>query len=168
MEKRVRRLAAAFPVLILTGARQTGKTALLKRLFPDHHYVSLDLQLLAEQAEEAPASFLQDHPAPLVIDEVQYAPGLFRHLKVAVDDTRSRRGQFILTGSQKFPLMRGVSDSLAGRCAVVELPGLCVEEMRGAGWRPKPAAAGRCWFAAVFRNCGRTAPFPRASSTRAT
>ena len=56
MEDRLRRLAAAFPVLILTGARQTGKTALLKRLFPDHHYVSLDLQLLAEQAEEAPAS----------------------------------------------------------------------------------------------------------------
>ena len=63
MEDRLRRLAAAFPVLILTGARQTGKTALLKRLFPDHHYVSLDLQLLAEQAEEAPASFLQGHPA---------------------------------------------------------------------------------------------------------
>ena len=142
MEDRLRRLAAAFPVLILTGARQTGKTALLKRLFPDHHYVSLDLQLLAEQAEEAPASFLQDHPAPLVIDEVQYAPGLFRHLKVAVDGARSRRGQFILTGSQKFPLMRGVSDSLAGRCAVVELPGLCVDEMRQAGWRPKPPAAG--------------------------
>ena len=80
MEDRLRRLAAAFPVLILTGARQTGKTALLKRLFPDHNYVSLDLQLLAEQAEEAPASFLQDHPAPVVIDEVQYAPGLFRHL----------------------------------------------------------------------------------------
>ena len=56
IEDRLRRLAAAFPVLILTGARQTGKTALLKRLFPDHHYVSLDLQLLAEQAEEAPAS----------------------------------------------------------------------------------------------------------------
>lgn len=142
MEDRLRRLAAAFPVLILTGARQTGKTALLKRLFPDHHYVSLDLQLLAEQAEEAPASFLQDHPAPLVIDEVQYAPGLFRHLKVAVDGARSRRGQFILTGSQKFPLMRGVSDSLAGRCAVVELRGLCVEEMRHAGWRQEPAATG--------------------------
>ena len=142
MEDRLRRLAAAFPVLILTGARQTGKTALLKRLFPDHHYVSLDLQLLAEQAEEAPASFLKDHPAPVVIDEVQYAPGMFRHLKVVVDGARSRKGQFILTGSQKFPLMREVSDSLAGRCAVVELPGLCVEEMRHAGWRPEPAGAG--------------------------
>ena len=141
MEDRLRRLAAAFPVLILTGARQTGKTALLKRLFAEHHYVSLDLQLLAEQAEEAPASFLQDHPAPVVIDEVQYAPGLFRHLKVVVDSARSRRGQFILTGSQKFPLMRGVSDSLAGRCAVAELPGLCVDEMRHAGWRQEPAAA---------------------------
>ena len=78
MERRLERLAAAFPALILTGARQTGKTTLLKRLFPDHRYVSLDLRLLAEQAEEAPAGFLQDHPPPVVIDEVQYAPGLFR------------------------------------------------------------------------------------------
>ena len=140
MERRLERLAAAFPALILTGARQTGKTTLLKRLFPDHRYVSLDLRLLAEQAEEAPAGFLRDHPPPVVIDEVQYAPGLFRHLKTAIDGARSRKGQFILTGSQKFPLMRAVSDSLAGRCAVLELPGLCVEEVRGAGWRTESAS----------------------------
>ena len=121
MEDRLRRLAAAFPVLILTGARQTGKTALLKRLFPDHHYVSLDLQLLAEQAEEAPASFLQDHPAPLVIDEVQYAPGLFRHLKVAVDGARSRRGQFILTGSGAFAALDAVAAVLRNASGIIHV-----------------------------------------------
>ncbi len=130
---RLKQLAAAFPALILTGARQTGKTSLLRRLFPDYHYVSLDLQLLAEQAEDAPESFLQDHPPPVVIDEVQYAPGLFRYLKLAID--RQRKGQFILTGSQKFTLMREVSDSLAGRCALLSLPGLCLEEIKTTGWQ---------------------------------
>ena len=72
--ERIERLAAAFPAVILTGARQTGKTSLVKRLFPEHRYVSLDLRLLAEQAEEAPESFLRDHPPPVVIDEVQYTP----------------------------------------------------------------------------------------------
>ena len=140
--KRIERLAAAFPAVILTGARQTGKTSLVKRLFPEHRYVSLDLRLLAEQAEEAPESFLRDHPPPVVIDEVQYAPGLFRHLKVAIDGDRRRKGAFILTGSQKFTLMRAVSDSLAGRCAVVSLPGLCVEEIRAAGRQPEAAPPG--------------------------
>ena len=130
----LKRMATAFPAVILTGARQTGKTSLLRHLFPDYHYVSLDLQLLAEQAEDAPDSFLQDHPPPVVIDEVQYAPGLFRHLKFAIDRHRQRKGQFILTGSQKFTLMREVSDSLAGRCALLSLPGLCVEEIKTTGW----------------------------------
>ena len=132
---RLKQLVAAFPAVILTGARQTGKTSLLRRLFPDYHYVSLDLQLLAEQAEDAPDSFLQDHPPPVVIDEVQYAPGLFRYLKLAIDRQRRRKGQFILTGSQKFTLMREVSDSLAGRCALLSLPGLCVEEIKTTGWQ---------------------------------
>lgn len=131
----LRRLADAFPAVIVTGARQTGKTSLVRRTFPDHTYVSLDLQLLAEQAEEAPASFLQAHPPPVVIDEVQYAPRLFRHLKIAIDRDRGP-GQFILTGSQQFGLMRNVSDSLAGRSAIMTLPGLSVSEISASGWRP--------------------------------
>ena len=132
---KLRQLAASFPAVILTGARQTGKTSLLQHLFPDYRYVSLDLQLLAEQAEEAPESFLRDHPPPVVIDEVQYAPGLFRYVKIAIDRERHKKGQFILTGSQKFTLMREVSDSLAGRCAVISLPGLCMEEIKTSGWQ---------------------------------
>ncbi len=127
---RVLQISRSFPALIVTGARQTGKTSLLRRLFPDHRYVSLDLRVVAEQAEESPESFLREHPPPVVIDEVQYAPGLFRHLKVAIDRDRQTKGRFILTGSQKFSLMKEVSDSLAGRCAVLSLPGLSMREIK--------------------------------------
>ena len=85
---------------MLTGARQTGKTSTLLHLFPNYAFVSLDLPTEAEQAEKEPDRFLQRHPPPVIIDEVQYAPGLFRHLKVAVDANRTQNGQFLLTGSQ--------------------------------------------------------------------
>jgi hypothetical protein len=122
----------------LTGARQTGKTSTFRRLFPNHELVSLDLPMEAEQAEKEPRSFLQRHPAPVVIDEVQYAPGLFRYLKVAVDANRRKSGQFLLTGSQKFTLMKSVSESLAGRADIVELETLSLAEIRGA--LPEPPA----------------------------
>ncbi len=125
----VRRLARHFPAVIVTGARQTGKTTLLTGLFPDHHYVSLDLPAEAQLAEEDPQSFLEAHPAPLLIDEVQYAPKLFRHLKVEIDRNREAAGRYILTGSQKLALMREVSDSLAGRCGVLELEALSIHEI---------------------------------------
>ena len=125
----VLRLAAHFPAVVVTGARQTGKTTLLTRLFPGHHYVSLDLPAQAQLAEEDPRSFLLRYPPPLLVDEVQYAPGLFRYLKVEIDGNREANGQFILTGSQKFGLMKEVSDSLAGRCGVLELEGLSIEEL---------------------------------------
>ncbi len=68
-------LAAQFPALVLTGARQTGKTSLLRRMFPDHNYVSLDIPSVAARAEELPAEFLDEFAPPVLIDEVQYAPG---------------------------------------------------------------------------------------------
>ncbi len=125
----VLRLAAHFPSVVVTGARQTGKTTLLTRLFPRYHYVSLDLPQQAQLAEEDPGSFLLRHPTPLLVDEVQYAPKLFRYLKVEIDRNRDANGRFILTGSQKFSLMKEVSDSLAGRCGVLELEGLSTEEL---------------------------------------
>lgn len=78
ISSRVRKLSESFPAIILTGARQTGKTSLLRHIFPDYRYISLDLPILAEQAEESPESFLRDNPPPVIIDEVQYAPQLFR------------------------------------------------------------------------------------------
>lgn len=125
----VSRLAAHFPAVVVTGARQAGKTTLLTRLFPDYRYVSLDLPQQAQLAEEDPRSFLERHPPPLLVDEVQYAPRLFRYLKIEIDRNRDANGQFILTGSQKFSLMKEVADSLAGRCGVLELEGLSIEEL---------------------------------------
>ena len=125
----MRRFAAHFPAVVLTGARQTGKTTLLTRLFPDYHYVSLDLPAQAQLAEEDPQTFLLNHPPPLVVDEVQYAPKLFRYLKIEIDGNRDANGRFILTGSQKFSLMKEVSDSLAGRCGVLELEGMSIHEL---------------------------------------
>ena len=122
-------VARTRPALVLTGARQAGKTSLLRRLFPDYRFVSLDLPSEAEQAEKEPRAFLQRHPPPVIFDEVQYAPGLFRHLKIAVDEDRDRNGRFLLTGSQKFTLMKGVSESLAGRADVLELETLSLGEV---------------------------------------
>ena len=132
VEPRLQRSAKTRPVVVLTGARQTGKTSTFLRLFPKHAFVSLDLPAEAEQAEKEPATFLQRHPPPVLIDEVQYAPGLFRHLKVAVDAHRTRNGQFLLTGSQKFTLMKNVSESLAGRADIVELETLSLAEIQAA------------------------------------
>ncbi len=128
----MRRLARHFPAVVVTGARQTGKTTLLTRLFPDYNYVSLDLPAEAQLAEEDPQTFLIRHPAPLLVDEVQYAPKLFRHLKVEIDRNREAGGRYILTGSQKFALMREISDSLAGRCGVLELEALSINELGSA------------------------------------
>jgi len=118
--------------VVLTGARQTGKTSLARRLFPRYHFVSLDLPSEAETAEQDSRNFLSRHPAPLIIDEVQYAPKLFRALKVAVDENRSQAGRFLLTGSQRFVLMKGISESLAGRAEIVELDTLSSVEIRKA------------------------------------
>jgi predicted AAA+ superfamily ATPase len=132
IEPRLQRSAKTRPVIVLTGARQTGKTSTFLRLFPDYAFVSLDLPTEAEQAEKEPRSFLQRHPPPVILDEVQYAPALFRHLKVVVDAHRTRNGQFLLTGSQKFTLMKNVSESLAGRADIVELETLSFAEIQGA------------------------------------
>lgn len=132
LEARLKHSAKTRPVIVLTGARQTGKTSTFLHLFPGYEFVSLDLPTEAEQAEKEPERFLLRHPPPVIVDEVQYAPGLFRHLKVAVDAHRSRNGQFLLTGSQKFTLMKSVSESLAGRADIVELETLSHFEIRGA------------------------------------
>jgi len=129
LEPVLRDRAETRPVVVLTGARQTGKTSLAMRLFPNHHYVSLDLPSEAEQAEHEPSAFLARHPRPLIVDEVQYAPGLLRHLKREVDARRQENGSFILTGSQPFELMAGVAESLAGRAAVLTLSGLSYAEI---------------------------------------
>ena len=116
----IQKALAEFPAVVLTGARQVGKSTLARHLWPGATYVTLDLPSVAALAERDPEVFWQLHPAPLIVDEVQYAPALLRHLKVRLDQDR-RPGQYLLTGSQGFGLMEGVAESLAGRVAVLEL-----------------------------------------------
>lgn len=129
------------PALILTGCRQAGKTSLLQRVFPNYRYVSMDLPLIAAEAEEAGDQFLKDHPSPMIIDEIQYAPLLFRYLKGAIDQKRDRNSQYLLTGSQKFPLMQKVTESLAGRVSVLDCHSLSVKELER--WKGEPAEGNR-------------------------
>jgi hypothetical protein len=117
------------PVVLLTGVRQAGKSSLLKRLYADTEYVTLDRIVLAAEAEENPTSFLDRFKKQVIIDEIQYAPSLFRDLKVVVDDNRNSKGKWILTGSQQFLLMQQISESLAGRVRILNLGTLSSTEL---------------------------------------
>ncbi len=114
-------------VILLTGPRQTGKSSLFKRLFPTMKYISLDRPSTAYRAEYSGEEFLKEFSEPVIIDEVQNAPSLFKHIKYIVDQDKKRR--FFLTGSQKFQLMAKVSESLAGRVALLELHSLSNTEL---------------------------------------
>lgn len=122
---------AQFPVVVLTGARQVGKTTLARLFQPKATYVTLDVPADADRARLNPADLLDSEPPPLILDEVQYAPGLLRQLKIRVDRQRSP-GQYLVTGSQSFELMSGISESLAGRAAILTLPALTLRELSGA------------------------------------
>jgi predicted AAA+ superfamily ATPase len=128
-ESTLKRLFEQFPITVITGARQVGKTSLVRKVFPDFSYVSLDVPSIAEQAEQNPATFLTSYQEPLIIDEVQYAPSLLRSLKVIVDKEK-KPGRFVLTGSQNFLLMQGISESLAGRCGLLNMLNLSSSELR--------------------------------------
>jgi len=125
-------MAGQFPAVLVTGARQAGKTSILRHLYPRTSYLSLDLPANAEAARTAPERLLEDYGEPVIIDEIQYAPSLLRYLKYRIDQDRSP-GRYLLTGSQIFPLMQGISESLAGRCAVLNLHTLSRGELLDAG-----------------------------------
>lgn len=128
----IKDLAARRPAVLVTGCRQTGKTSLVRRIFPQADYVTLDVPVEAAEADESGAAFLRRHGSPLILDEVQYAKNLFRHLKVTIDRNRSSPGQYILTGSQTFELMAHTTESLAGRVSIVELHPLSLSELEEA------------------------------------
>lgn len=130
LENAVRRLAASFPVVMVTGPRQVGKTTLLRNCDPNRRYVSLDRLELRALAQENPDLFLQRFPPPVFIDEVHHAPQLLPYIKAVVDESHER-GAFWLSGSQQFRLMKGVSESLAGRVGVLQLQGFSLNETAG-------------------------------------
>jgi uncharacterized protein len=120
-----------YPIVVITGTRQVGKTSLLEHVVGAENLISLDLPSVAARAENSPEAFLETLPSPSIIDEVQYAPSLFRSLKHYVDvvKRKQKRAIVFLTGSERFSLMAQVSESLAGRAAIIELPTLGLREL---------------------------------------
>ncbi|RMF85037.1 MAG: ATP-binding protein [Nitrospirae bacterium] len=138
LEDRWQEASRQFPVLLLTGPRQTGKTTLLRHLSePGRSYCTLDDPTLRELAQEDPGLFLQRFPPPVLVDEIQYAPGLLPYVKIAVDQGAGP-GAFGVTGSQQFLLLRGVTESLAGRVAVAHLLAMSRREAARAEARLPP------------------------------
>ncbi|MCK4325427.1 ATP-binding protein [bacterium] len=132
MEKVLKTSSRQFPSVIVTGPRQSGKTTLVKHLFSrSHRYVSMDNPDLRLMATDEPELFFENYPPPVIIDEVQYTPQIFSYIKLLIDKNRKDCGQFILTGSQLFPLMAKVGDSLAGRIAVFTLLSFSFREQFG-------------------------------------
>lgn len=141
LRQSVLQLSKLFPVLMVTGPRQVGKSTLLQMCAQEEteprRYVTLDDLNARDLAVNDPALFLQQWPAPVIIDEIQYAPGLLSAIKLAVDQQK-RPGMYWLTGSQKFALMRGLTESLAGRVGLLDLLGLSQAERMGRGQASKP------------------------------
>jgi len=144
IEKSCQKAAKEFPAVLVTGPRQTGKSTLLRHLFPKHAYVTFDLPTTRAQALRDPELFLENVGERVILDEIQYVPQLLPYLKVSIDQDRSKRGRYLMTGSQVFSLMSGVSESLAGRVAVFDLLGFSLEE------NPPHGSGARDCFERIF------------------
>lgn len=156
LSKTIHAISDSFPVLMVTGPRQVGKTTLLEICAKEgapapRAYVTLDDMDARALARRDPALFLQTWQPPLIIDEIQYAPELFSVIKIMVDRDK-RNGLFWLTGSQKFQLMRGITESLAGRVAIIDLLGLSQAELDGRAALSLPFVPTAQWIAAARGN----------------
>lgn len=130
VENAIDRMLTQGKVMLLTGARQVGKTTVLKEHLGDRFdYVTMDDPVTQAQAISDSVLFFDMHSLPLIIDEVQRAPELFLPVKLVVDQS-NQKGRIILTGSQTYHLMKGVSESLAGRIRIIEMPALCLRELK--------------------------------------
>lgn len=134
IEKTARELWMQYPVLTVTGPRQSGKTTLVRHLFADADYVNLEAPDIRDEAIRDARGFLSRHPAPAVFDEIQNAPGLVSYIQVETDRTGGT-GRYVLTGSHQPALQAAVSQSLAGRTALIELFPFSLGELAAAGIR---------------------------------
>jgi len=128
-EDTVEMMNSMFKAVLITGARQVGKSTLLKETFKKYNYVTFDNFNTLEEASTDSMIFFKNNPPPLIIDEIQYAPGVFRTIKMIVDE-KDEYGRFLMTGSQQFSLMQNVTESLAGRLGILNLPGLSLREVK--------------------------------------
>ena len=132
LETVLKKAVSEFPAVVLTGPRQSGKTTLLKAIFSrKFDYVSLEPPDIRASAREDPRGFLEMHPPPVIFDEVQYAPDLLPYIKERIDAQRDRTGQYLLTGSQNLLLVEKITESLAGRAAMLRLLPLSCREAEG-------------------------------------
>lgn len=127
------RLASQFPVVGVTGPRQSGKSTLTKAVFPDKRYITFDDRTMRELASSNPADFIAAFPEGAIFDEAQKVPELFDALKMHVDSSVFTPGKFILTGSSQFRLRQNMSDSMAGRAAFLKLLPFTVRELKDGG-----------------------------------
>ncbi|MEQ1747763.1 MAG: ATP-binding protein [Saprospiraceae bacterium] len=132
VESRIQEMCAKFPIVSITGPRQSGKTTLLRTLFPDYRYVSLENPDYRDFAIQDPRRFLATFDHHVILDEAQRVPHLFNYLQGKVDNDRIM-GQYILSGSQNYLLMEGITQSLAGRVALFKLFPFSFSELRAAG-----------------------------------
>jgi hypothetical protein len=128
LEPEIRIAARNFPALILTGPRRAGKTTLLRRVFPAATYRLLEDPDTVARVRADPRTFLAELRPPVILDEIQNTPELLNYVRVAIDEAPARKGRWLLTGSQEASLMRGVTESMAGRAAVFQLLPLAVAE----------------------------------------
>lgn len=129
-DEAIRKLSTMFGAVLVTGARQVGKTTLLQEVAGHAGYVTLDDKIQLVSAIEQSGTFFKDNPPPVFVDEVQHAPNLFPQIKIILDKEK-KKGQFFLSGSQQFRMMKNVSESLAGRLGILNLPGVSLREMYG-------------------------------------
>ncbi len=156
LKKAITYISKGFPVLLLAGPRQVGKTTLLRSLCNSKRtYITLDDGDQRYLAQQEPELFLQKHPPPLLIDEVQYAPQLFSYIKIYVDEHK-KPGMFWLTDSQKFHLMDNVSESLAGRVAIINMLGFSQGERDDRASQIKPFIPTPQWIKQARKNIVRT------------
>jgi predicted AAA+ superfamily ATPase len=126
-DEAIRKLSKMFGAVLITGARQVGKTTLLQEIAENVGYVTLDDKLQLANAVNLSVTFFKDNPPPVFVDEVQRAPELFPQIKIILDRDK-KKGQFLLSGSQQFEMMKNVSESLAGRLGILNLPGISLRE----------------------------------------
>ena len=153
LEKTLKRAVSEFPAVVLTGPRQSGKTTILKNMFGSKYgYVSLETPDVRHAATSDPRTFLETYQPPVIFDEIQYAPDLLMYIKEHIDANREKTGQFLLTGSQNLLLSEKISESLAGRSAILRLLPLSFREAAGNPNAPL------CWESKKRYNKEETCP----------